>query len=67
KWVSFGYKGGSGDFYNSGSSDFIFSIVLNFFCSKLVGEEPSSDTQIAEERRNLFSLPDFLRELSVTH
>ncbi|WP_229128303.1 hypothetical protein, partial [Butyricimonas sp. BSD2780061689_150309_C8] len=25
KWVSFGYKGGSGDFYNSGSSDFIFS------------------------------------------
>ena len=23
--------------------------------------------QIAEERRNLFSLPDFLRELSVTH
>lgn len=27
----------------------------------------SSDTQIAEERRNLFLLPDFLRELSVTH
>lgn len=45
----------------------VLFIVLNFFCSKLVGEEPSSDTQIAEERRNLFSLPDFLRELSVTH
>lgn len=36
---------------------------------KNIGEvvPPSSDTQIAEERRNLFSLPDFLRELSVTH
>ena len=35
--------------------------------SKLSGFSTFVDTQIAEERRNYYPLPELLRELSVTH
>ena len=38
----------------------VLFIVLNFFVSKLVGEESGVGTQNGEERRNLFSVTVFV-------